>query len=141
MDAYHYKCLSVVDSDGLLHANVDTLLRNVYNIYITQEFGVHGFVASIRATYIAPPLLLSSDNPIWGLCFSKHCNPVENWDPVLIDNLNILKNAMVMVYSQHLNMFKEMKNKFSLVKAELNEQMQLFYDDIIDGVNGSYVLK
>jgi hypothetical protein len=48
---------------------------------------------------------------------------------------------MILMYSQHSDAFEEMVQNYYFPKKEWTDKMKTFYGDIINGVNGSYVLK
>jgi hypothetical protein len=70
-----------------------------------------------------------------------HDDQPQSDTPVYLQNIKILQTAMILVYSQHCDEFKQMTRNFDQIQDSLTDQMKTFYTEIIDGVNGSYVLK
>jgi hypothetical protein len=80
--------------------------------------------------------IISNDNP-----------PLANLpvyaidDPAHISRMNILKDTMILMYSQNPVAFEELTQTVSLHETEFSEIMKDFHDGIINAVNGDYVLK
>jgi hypothetical protein len=125
-----------VGSNGTHFFNIYTLLRVEFQIIISSDFEPQRSII-INITLTKFGLLLSTRK--WPNPYVE-INNENNSD--FEDKINILKRMMVQMYQQHPIAFEKFTRNYSAVKDDLNEQMKLFYNNIIDDVvNPSYGLK
>jgi hypothetical protein len=63
----------------------------------------------------------------------------DTYYPQHFENINILKEAAILMYSQNPDAFQEFTKNYSPNSLLSSEEMQTFYDDILESQN--YVLK
>jgi hypothetical protein len=136
MNFSHMTEYSVVDSNNTRYRNAAVYLKEKNGLDSTNS--IHDTRSNPNNIIVDIIHVLNDDKC---LLFCKYEYWISKSMPDIEYHMNILKEVLVLMYSQNPNAFEELTLNYSLQRENCTHKMLAFYDDIIGTVNGSYILK